>query len=120
MEGQPLKRRFNSPITFWIGIILLALLIPRLISVFNPPAQEIAYSAFKTALTGGKISSVLVGDTAISGKMTDGTAFTTVRVNDPDLTQLLEAQKVEIRGQARSANGGIPGYSIDLGFTPGS
>lgn len=116
MEGQPLKRRFNNPITLWIGIILLALLIPRLISTFSPPVQEIAYSAFKTALADGKVTSVLVSDAAISGKMLDGTAFSTVRVADPDLTPLLEAKKVEIRGQVEDANGGILGILLIWGL----
>ena len=98
MEDQPLKRRLFNPLTFWLVIILLGLLIPNLSSIFRPSTKELAYSAFKTALTGGNISSVLVSDTTISGKMLDGTDFTTVRVNDPDLTQTLEAQNVEIRG----------------------
>ena len=41
--------------------------------------------------------------------MLDGTAFTTVRVTDPDLTQLLEMHKVEIRGEVDNTNGGILG-----------
>jgi cell division protease FtsH len=92
--------------------MLLVFLFPQLLSLFSPPPQDLAYSAFKTALASGKISSVLVSDTAISGKMADGTAFTTVRVTDPDLTQVLEAQKVEIRGQAPSSNGGILGILL--------
>jgi cell division protease FtsH len=112
MESQPLKRRLKTPIIFWIGIILLGFLIPRVITAFSPPPEEISYSAFKTALTDGIISSVLVNDTNISGKMLDGTAFTTVRVTDPDLTPLLEAKKVEIRGEVVDANGGILGILL--------
>ncbi len=112
IEPEPVKRRFKLPFTFWVAILILALLIPRLISTFSSPTQEIAYSAFKTALAAGKVSSVLVSDTSISGKMLDGTAFTTVRVTDPDLVPLLEAQKVEIRGQVDSANGGILGMLL--------
>ncbi|RPJ37864.1 MAG: ATP-dependent metallopeptidase FtsH/Yme1/Tma family protein, partial [Chloroflexi bacterium] len=87
--------------------MLLIFLFPQIVSLFSPPVPVIAYSAFKTALTDAKVSSVLVSDTAISGKMADGTAFTTVRVTDPDLTQLLEAKKVEIRGQVIRENGGF-------------
>ncbi len=112
MEQQPLKRRTISPMLIWVGIMLLVLLFPQIMAMFSPPVKEIAYSDFKTALSSGKISSVLVGDTAISGKMADGTAFTTVRVTDPGLTQLLEAKKVEIRGQAPSSNGGILGIIL--------
>ncbi len=112
MEGQPLKRLIKTPITFWIGIMLLVFLFPQIMSIFSPPATEITYSAFKTALTDGKINSVLVSDTAISGKMLDGTDFTTVRVTDPDLMPLLETKKVEIRGQAPSSNGGLLGILL--------
>lgn len=112
MEGRPLKRRTISPMLIWIGIMILIFLFPQIMSVFSPPAKEIAYSAFKTALTDGKISTVLVSDTAINGKMADGTAFTTVRVTDPDLTQLMEAKNVEIRGQTPSTNGGFLGIIL--------
>ena len=81
-------------------------------SIFSPPVPEIAYSAFKTALTDGKIGSVLMSDTTISGKMADDTEFTTVRVTDPELTHLLEAKNVEIRGQLDSANGGFLGILL--------
>ena len=107
MEQQPLKQRRISPILVWVGVMLLALLLPQIMSLFSAPVPVIAYSEFKTALTDGKISSVVVSDTAISGKMADETAFTTLRVNDPDLIQLLEAKHVEIRGQAANANGGL-------------
>ena len=55
---------------------------------------------------------MLVSATDISGKLRDGTAFTTVRVEDPELTQTLEAQKVEIRGQVESSGGGILGFLL--------
>lgn len=116
IEGQPLQRRLFSPFTFWIGILLVSLLIPRLISFFSPATEEIDYSAFKTALRAGKIGSVVVSDTAILGKMQDGTAFSTVRVNDPDLISMLEAQKIDIRGQVDSANGGIIGLLLAYGL----
>ncbi len=112
MEGHPLKRRPISPLLLWIGIMVLVFLFPQIMSIFSPPVPEIAYSTFKTALADGKISSVLMSDAAISGKMADGTAFTTVRVTDPELTQLLEAKKVEIRGQVDSANGGFLGILL--------
>lgn len=106
MDQNSVKPRLN-PLLLWIGIIVLVFLYPQIMSIFRPPVPEIAYSTFKAALTDGKISSVLVSDTAISGKMADGTEFTTVRVTDPELTQLLEVKKVEIRGQLVSANGGF-------------
>jgi cell division protease FtsH len=112
MEEKPLKRRPFTPILLWFGVMLLVFLFPQIISIFRPPPTVIAYSAFKTALTDGEIVSVLVSDNAISGTLVDGTAFTTIRVNDPDLMQILEAKTVEIRGQAPSSNGAFLGILL--------
>jgi ATP-dependent Zn protease len=53
---------------------------------------------------------VLVSANNISGKLRDDTAFTTVRVDDLELTQMLEAHGVEIRGQVENSGGGILGF----------
>ncbi len=111
MEGQPKKRRFNLSIISIIWIALLGFFAYRLIAGMAPEVKEIPYSDFKTALTGEKISSVLVSDMEISGKMKDGTDFMTVRVEDADLTKLLEAHKVQISGQLAD-DGGILGFLL--------
>src|SRR3990172_898827 len=104
------KRPFKVSISFLLTILILALLGYQWFAARTPAPKEIPYSEFKIALTGGQVSSVLVGVTSINGKMRDGSAFTTVRVEDLDLTQTLEAQKVEIRGQEESSSGGILGF----------
>jgi cell division protease FtsH len=111
MEGQPTKRKIRFSITTIIWIILFGFIVYRLIAGSGPAVKEIPYSAFMTALNQGQISSVLVSDTVISGKMSDGTAFTTVRVDDPDLIKSLEAHPVEVSGQAASG-GGILGFLL--------
>ena len=112
MVGEPTKRRFNISISSIIGIALVAFLGYRLIAGSGPAVKEIPYSAFKAAINAGQISSVIVSDTGISGKMNDGTAFSTVRVDDPDLTKTLEAHQVEITGQAPSSGGGVLGFLL--------
>lgn len=109
---QPVKPRFKLSITTLIWIAVLGFLAYRLIAGSAPAVPVIPYSVFKTDVNSGKISSVLVTDTDISGKMNDGTAFTTVRVDDPDLTKTLEANQVEITGQAPSTGGGIVGFLL--------
>lgn len=111
MEGQPTKRKYRLSITSLIGIAIFAFLAYRMIAGSTPVVTQIPYSTFKTDLNAGQISSVIVSDTVINGKMKDGTAFTTVRVDDPDLTKTLEAYQVEIQGQAAS-NGGIMGFLL--------
>ncbi|MGE5223869.1 MAG: ATP-dependent metallopeptidase FtsH/Yme1/Tma family protein [Omnitrophica WOR_2 bacterium] len=115
MPVTPKKRPFYLSISFLFSFFILALLVYRMVGGTSPAPKEIPYSEFKVALTEGKIASVLVGTTSISGKMQDGTAFTTVRVEDPDLTQALEAQKVQITGQVDS-NGGILGFLLTWVF----
>ncbi len=105
MQGKPTKPRFNLSVTSLIGIALVVFFVYRLVAGFGSTVKEIPYSAFKTALNGGQISSVLVSNTGISGKMKDGTAFTAVRVDDVDLTKTLEAHQVEISGQSASSDG---------------
>jgi cell division protease FtsH len=107
-EKMPIPNR-KPPVRFSISLLftsfLLALLVYQIFTSLSPGPKEIPYSEFKTALTGGQIASVLVSATDINGKLRDGTTFTTVRVEDPELIQILEGQKVEFRGQAESSSG---------------
>lgn len=105
---QPLK--FSPSILFMI--IMFALIGYQWVARQNPASEEIPYSEFKIALTRGQISSVLISATHITGELRDGTAFTTVRVEDPDLIQTLETNEVEIRGHVESSGGGILGIFL--------
>ena len=110
MPVPPKKRPFHFSISFLFLLIMVALLGYRMLSGMGTTTQELPYSEFKKDLTEGQIASVLINATSIDGKLRDGTAFTTVRVEDQELTQTLEAQKVEIRGQVESSGGGILGF----------
>jgi cell division protease FtsH len=120
-EDRPMEEKVPTPsrkrpiyfsINILFALVMLALLIYRLVSGMIPTTKELSYSEFKKDLTTGQIASVLVGTTGINGKLRDGTTFTTVRVEDPELTQTLEAQNVEIRGQLESSGGGILGFLL--------
>jgi cell division protease FtsH len=104
------QRPFKFSISYLFTLIILGLLVYRLVSGMGPATQELAYSEFKKYLTDGQIASVLISPTNISGKLQDDTAFITVRVDDSELTQMLEAKSVEIRGQVESNGGGILGF----------
>jgi cell division protease FtsH len=103
------KRPFKFSISYLLSLFILGLLVFRLVGGFLPQTQELSYSEFKRYLTDEQIASVLVSASNISGKLRDDTAFTTVRVDDLELTQMLEAHGVEIRGQVESS-GGILGF----------
>jgi cell division protease FtsH len=104
------KRPFKFSISYLLTLFILGLLVFRLVGGFLPQTQELSYSEFKKYLTDEQIASVLVSDSNISGKLRDDTAFTTVRVDDLELTQMLEAHGVEIRGQVENSGGGILGF----------
>jgi cell division protease FtsH len=106
------KRPYKIPVSFLLSILMIALLGYQWIAGRAPAPKEISYSEFKTALTAGQVISVLISATHIDGEMRDGTAFTTVRVEDPNLTQTLEILKVEINGQMESSGGGILGFLL--------
>jgi cell division protease FtsH len=109
MQSQPTKRRFNIQIIYLVMMVIFFLVAPRLINGFGTPPKEIPYSEFKTALYAGKVRSVSISDIHVNGKMADGTSFTSLRVNDPDLINALEAQNVETSGLVESSGGGILG-----------
>ncbi|MGD2206554.1 MAG: ATP-dependent zinc metalloprotease FtsH [Anaerolineae bacterium] len=103
----------DKRIKFSIGYVIAAFLIMMLLQQFvvGPLARrkaEIPYSEFKTALRAGEVASVHVAEEEISGIKGEDQAFYTVRVDDPKLLEELEAQGVEITGQATS-DGGLLG-----------
>ena len=106
----PQKRKFKFSVSYILPILMLALIGYQWITGRSTAPKEIPYSEFKTALTGGKVNNVLVGATQIDGKLRDGSAFTTVRIEDPNLTQILETQKVEFSGEVEKSGGGILGF----------
>jgi cell division protease FtsH len=106
------KPPFRFSLSLLFTILMLVLFGYQWIAGREPAPKEIPYSEFKIALTDGKINTVTVSAAQIDGKLRDGTAFTTVRVEDPDLTQTLETQKVEIIGQVENSGGGILGFLL--------
>ena len=99
---------FGRPISpLWFGAVLFALLlIANLFSASMNKAETLDYSAFKSLLAQGQIAEVQLSVDTIRGKYQagDGTQkdFTAVRVEDPNLTELLETQKVRYAGEVSS------------------
>jgi ATP-dependent Zn protease len=80
--------------TFSIGsmiLIFLAILLIQqyIVAPLLTPSTELSYSDFKTALRAGKVASVSVSTDRITGKLSDGKDFTTIRVQDQDLIKQL-------------------------------
>src|SRR5688500_3467179 len=86
----------------WGGIFLALLLV---VSMFGSPREaagsQLRYSEFREKVAEGSVQDVQIAPDRISGKLKNGSAFTTVPVpNDTELTRLLDENGVQYAGTA--------------------
>src|SRR6478609_2081036 len=86
----------------WGGIFLALLLV---VTMFGGPREAVGhqldYSVFRSKVGEGSVAEVQIAPNMISGKLKNGTTFTTVPVeNDTDLTTLLDKNGVRYAGTA--------------------
>src|SRR5258707_1088358 len=117
-----LTTRPSSPL--WYGLALLLALGMVHAYYMTPPGRLIPYSEFKQLVKNGEVAEVSIGDQAIRGTLKSGDAktkaFTVTRVEDPKLTEELEARSVKYAGEV--VNRWLPdllGWVIPLLFLVG-
>src|SRR6266545_3102604 len=100
-RGQrPLTPRPSS--SLWYGLAFVLLLGLAQMYYLTPGGRSIRYSEFKTLLKTGQVAEVTIGEQVIRGTLTQGDdkrQFTTTRVDDPKLTEELEAKGVKYNGE---------------------
>src|SRR5262245_47660325 len=119
-RGQrPMSARPTS--SLWYGLALLLVLGLAQMYYLMPAGRPIPYSEFKALVKSGQVSEVVVGDQLIRGTLKDAPEkqknFTVTRVEDPKLTEELEARGVKYTGEL--ANRWLPevlGWIIPLLF----
>ena len=87
----------------WAGVILAMLLVASMMGGGSTPAgQPIGYSQFKAKVAEGSVKTVILGETRITGELSNGDAFTTnpIRSDVPELIKLLNDKRVEYTGAA--------------------
>jgi cell division protease FtsH len=90
----------RSPSSLWYGLAFLLLLGLVQVWYLTPAGRPIPYSEFKTLLKGGGVTEVTIGDQQIRGTLKqESKPFTTTRVEDPKLTEELEAKGVKYNGE---------------------
>src|SRR3989440_1465102 len=103
-RGQrPLTPRPSS--SLWYGLAFLLLLGLAQMYYLTPSGRTIPYSEFKELVKQGQIAEATIGDQVIRGTLKQdqdnkGKEFTTTRVEDPKLTEELEAHQVKYTGEA--------------------
>ena len=117
-----LTARPSSPL--WYGLALLVVLAVVQAYYMTPPGRTIPYSEFKQLVKNGEVAEISIGDQAIRGTLKAGDAktkvFTVTRVEDPKLTEELEAKSVKYTGEVM--NRWLPellGWIIPLLFLVG-
>jgi cell division protease FtsH len=96
--------------SLWYGLALLLVLGLAQMYWFVPQGKPLPYSEFKQLVKNGGVTEVFVGDTAVRGTLKDPMAngnrqtkeFTTTRVDDPKLTEELEARGVKYSGETNN------------------
>ena len=96
-DALPPKAHFS--IWYFLMVFLLFAYLQQYL--FSGKVETIPYSQFKQYITEGTVSQLTIGPDNINGtlKGTPGQKFTTVRVNDPNLVQELDARNVSYSGQ---------------------
>jgi cell division protease FtsH len=122
-RGQgPISARPSS--SLWYGLALLLVLGLTQMYYLMPAGRTLPYSEFKALVKSGQVAEVTVGDQLIRGTLKDGPEkqrqFAVTRVEDPKLTEELEARGVKYTGEL--ANRWLPdllGWVIPLLFFVG-
>jgi cell division protease FtsH len=101
----PLSGRPGS--SLWYGLVFLLLLVLVQAYYMTPTGKAVPYSEFKDLVKKGAVEEVTVGDQLIRGTLKqpppsdpkESNKFTTTRVDDPKLTEELEAHGVKYSGE---------------------
>jgi len=101
-RGQgPISARPSS--SLWYGLALLLVLGLTQVYYLMPAGRTLPYSEFKALVKSGQVAEVTVGDQLIRGTLKDGPEkqrqFAVTRVEDPKLTEELEARGVKYTGE---------------------
>jgi cell division protease FtsH len=96
----------RSASSLWYGLAFLLVLGVTQLYFLASAGRSVGYSEFKQLLKSGKVVEVWISDQTIRGTLTEeiGTdtkskLFTTTRVEDPKLTEELEAKGVKFTGE---------------------
>jgi cell division protease FtsH len=119
-RGQtPMSARPSS--SLWYGLALLLVLGLTQMYYLLPVGRTLPYSEFKSMIKADQVAEVTIGDQLIRGTLKDGPEkqrqFVVTRVEDPKLTEELEAKGVKYTGEL--ANRWLPdllGWIIPLLF----
>src|ERR1700686_105629 len=103
---RPVAQRPSSSLWYGLAFVLLLFLVAQTYFL-TPNGRDVPYSEFKTLVKNGEVAEVAISDQVIHGKLKQASGgdpkqsklFTTTRVEDPKLTEELEARGVKYTGE---------------------
>ncbi len=100
-RAVPLPGRPGGAIWYVLGFLMLMALAQAWF--LAPAGRQVSYSEFKTALRGGQVADIVVGEQAIRGTfkadVNGSRNFTAARIDDPKLLEELDAAGVTYTGE---------------------
>jgi cell division protease FtsH len=100
-SSDPQGPNWIKSLAIWAGILMAMLMVASLFTGGSTTGgTPVAYSDFKTKVAEGSVRSVVISETRITGEYTNGEAFSTNPIRDPDLTKLLNENGVQYDGRA--------------------
>ncbi len=97
-----MNQQFYKNMALWVVILVMILLLVTMLRQGETPPPELAYSDFLTRVEAGDVQSVLIEEGSISGKLSDGSEFSTFAPTvGEDLLAKLRAENIEVRAQPK-------------------
>jgi len=101
-DKEPQGNPWMKSAMIWVGVVAALLLIVSMVEGRNgaTTGTGIAYSDFRSKVQEGQVKEVSVGPDRIVGTLVNNQKFSTIPVNDPSLTTLLDDYNVKYSGKA--------------------
>ena len=115
MQARVPMNQFYKNLVLWMVIGLIVILLFNLFQANAPAKEEIVFSDFLKKVEVGEVREVTIRGNAVSGRLSDGSAFRTYTVDYPDFVKVLRDRGVRIIVKPPDNN---PWYAILLQWIP--
>ena len=115
MQARVPMNQFYKNLVLWMVIGLIVILLFNLFQANAPAKEEIVFSDFLKKVEVGEVREVTIRGNAVSGRLSDGSAFRTYTVDYPDFVKVLRDRGVRIIVKPPDNN---PWYAVLLQWIP--
>ena len=115
MQARAPMNQFYKNLVLWMVIGLIVILLFNLFQASAPAKEEIVFSDFLKKVEVGEVREVTIRGNAVSGRLSDGSAFRTYTVDYPDFVKVLRDRGVRIIVKPPDNN---PWYAVLLQWIP--